>query len=286
MPVEAQERWRRVRGVWETAQFLLRIPWIRLEALWGLTGRRLAFLASYGDLTALLLGAAASTLALAHSGQFPKAEDWAGGAPLITAQISVTALFLVTQSLNTFARRKARRNRMLEDACREVAGLIDEQCPDLPLRYVGVRIWSVRGPFFARHLRRKASFFLTADRAQSGIRWVKGKGVLGVAWEQRREVIRDIAPLRERVGGKDDFDALPEEDRMQLSYKEFLGIQQYEVVYASPLYSRAQTSGDPPVRGVIAIDILKAGHFQELQRATSNPRFASIIGVCESALKS
>jgi hypothetical protein len=285
MPAEAKERWRRVRGAWDTAQYLLRAPWIRLEGLWGFVGRRLAFLGYYGDLTALLLGAAASTFALAHSGEVPKAESWEKGAPLVVAQICVTALFLLTQSLNTFARRSARRNGMLEDACREVAGLIDEQCPELPLRYVGVRIWSVRGPFFARHLRRKASFFLTADRAQSGIRWTKGKGVLGVAWEQRREMIRDISGLRERVHGEDDFDALPDEDKMLLSYKEFCGIPQYELVYASPLYSRAQTSGNPPVRGVIAIDILQPGHFQELRKATSDPRFASIIGVCESALK-
>lgn len=285
MPAEAQERWRRVRGAWKVGQSLLRVPWIRLEAIWGLAGRRLAFLGTYSDLTALLLGAAASTLALAHSGQFPDEGDWKGGAPLLVAQIIVTALFLVTQSANTFARRRMRRNRRLEDACREVAGLIDEECPDLPLRYVGVRIWSVRGPFFARHLRRKASFFLTADRAQPGIRWIKGKGVLGAAWERRREVIRDITAIRNRVQNEQDFDALDDEDKMRLGYEEFLGMSQYEAVYASPLYSRAQTSGDPPVRGVIAIDVLQAGRFQELRQATSDPRFASIIGVCETALK-
>jgi len=72
---------------------------------------------------------------------------------------------------------------------------------------------------------------------------------------------------------------------MQLSHKEFLSMRQYEVVYASPLYSRAQTSSDPAVRGVIAVDILEAGHFDELRAAVGHPRFASIIGVCESALK-
>lgn len=109
--------------------------------------------------------------------------------------------------------------------------------------------------------------------------------MLGAAWEQRRELIRDIAEIRGRARNEEEFDALPDEDKMLLSYKEFLGMPQYEAVYASPLYSRAQTSGDPPVRGVIAIDILQTGHFPELKKAIAGPRFASIIGVCESALK-
>jgi len=285
MPAEAQERWRRVRVLWAAFKALLRAPWIRLEALWGLVERRLAFLGSYGDLAALLLGAGASVLALAHSAEFPDRKAWNSDAPLVVAQIAVMALFLVTQSANTILRRRGRRNRRLEDACREVAGLIDEECPELPLRYVGVRIWSVGGPFFARHLRRKASFFLSGDRGQSGIRWTKGKGVLGAAWEQRREVIHDIAAIRDRARDEQGFEALPPEDKMQLSHKEFLSMRQYEVVYASPLYSRAQTSSDPAVRGVIAVDILEAGHFDELRAAVGHPRFASIIGVCESALK-
>lgn len=259
--------------------------WGCVESVWGWIGRRVATVSPYGDVIALIFGALATVAALAHSGEFPHAEDWQKGRPLLLGQIFVTGGLLITQTLNTLGRRRYRRSRDLEAACREVAAYVDEHCPNIPLRYVGVRIWKVGGPPFARYLRRKASFFLTGERAQSGVRWTRGKGVLGRAWEKRKAVIRDIVEIRERVASEADYDELSDDDQMGLTYEEFQQTPFYNVVYAAPLYSRAETSSAPRVRGVIAVDILQIEQFQELRDATEDAKFASVIGVCEAALK-
>jgi hypothetical protein len=277
-----------VEGAQASVTFVKKLAgriWAWFEACWWWIGRRVATVTPYGDLIALLFGALASIAALAHSGEYPHPHDWAKGRPLLLVQIIVTAGLLITQALNTLGRRRYRRRLDLEAACREVAAYVDEHCPNIPLRYVGVRIWKVGGPPFARYLRRRASFFLTGERAQSGVRWTQGKGVLGRAWEKRKAVIRDIVEIRDRVGREDDYHALPDEDQMGLTYEEFQQTPFYNVVYAAPLYSRAETSSAPRVRGVIAVDILQIDQFQELRDATEDAKFASVIGVCEAALK-
>jgi hypothetical protein len=242
--------------------------------------RRLAArIAPYLDVWTLVLGGAAVILAAAHSADFPHESDWTDGHVLPIIQIVAIVLWVVSQIAQAVQGRRSRRNVKLEDACRDVAAFIDESCPRLPLSHVGVHIWEV--PMLRGNLRRSASFLLIGNRARSGIHWTKGKGVVGYAWEHKVALTKDLEEVRSRAKSPEQFAALPEDDRLGLSWDEFRSTPRYRAVYARPLYSREGRG----VKGVIAIDLLKNGHFTELESATDSLAFEGVIGVCESALR-
>lgn len=260
--------------------------WRRLELGLEWIGRRIAWMGAWADVFSLLLVAATGALALAHSANFPNGEAWTSGHPLPPVQIATGVLLALTQVVIVVRGRKGQRNQELEGACRQVAAYIDDQCPGLPLRNVGIHIWTVAGPPFARHLRRSGSFLLSGDRARSGIRWTKDKGVVGAAWTKRTRAIEDLEEIRRRVHSPEQFAGLPEDKKFGLSWDEFQRTPHYYAVCANPLYSRDNHSGQPAVRGILAIDLLSDGHCEELERATKDPKFASVLGICEGALKS
>src|SRR4051812_6061601 len=223
--------------------------WEKFEQGWERLGRRFASASAWADVIGLLLVAATGALALAHSANFPSEKAWADGHPLPFIQIAAGILLILNQVVLVVRGRKEQRNTELEGACRRVAAYIDEQCPNLPLREVGIHIWTVAGPPFARHLRRSGSFLLTSDRARSGIRWTKDKGVVGAAWTKRTMVIRDLEEIRRRTHSQEQFASLPAEEKFGLTWDEFRRTPHYVAVCANPLYSRANHSGEPAVRG-------------------------------------
>ena len=247
--------------------------------------RGLAWLGSFADIIALGLVAATTGLALAHSADFPSTGAWSSGHVLPPAQILAAVLLVISQITVVLTARRRQRNRELESACREVAACIDELCPSLPLREVGVHIWAVSGLPFARHLRRSGSFLLLSNRARSGIRWTKGKGVVGAAWQKEMRVIEDIETIRTKATSEGAYMALPDGDRLGLSWEDFVKTPRYQIVCANPLYNRGNGRAKPVVRGVVAIDVARPGHFSEVDAATKSPKFASVVGLCETALE-
>jgi hypothetical protein len=140
----------------------------------------------------------------------------------------------------------------------------------------------VAGPPFARYLKRSSSFLLAGDRERSGITWVKGKGVVGAAWEDGTTVTRDIDAIRAKASSRTTYQALAIEETMNLTWEEFRRTPHYRAVSAIPLYRRV--GGGSQLRGILAVDFLESGHFHEMDAAVNDPSFASVIGFCESAL--
>jgi hypothetical protein len=252
---------------------------------WAEVTKRAGAITARLDVISLALVLAVGVLTLAHTNDFPSKRSWHTPWPLVTLQILIAVLLALTQIAIVVSERRSKRNGKLDDACQQVAAYLDLHCPKLPLRHVGIHIWIVSGPLFARHLRRRAKFLLIGERAQSGIRWTKGKGVVGAAWDRRTGVIRNLDGIRERARTEERFAALPEDDRLGLDWSEFQAVPQYAAVYAAPLYDRTRTNGSSEVRGVVAIDLVQRGHFRALRKAIHDPEFASIIGVCEAALR-
>lgn len=259
--------------------------WRRLGSLWEWLGRQLGAFGAIADLVALVLVATTSGLALARSADFPEVSAWSRGHPLPAIQIAAVVLLVLVQAGTVARVRRSQRNRELEDACREVAAYVDEQCPALPLRDVGIHIWNVAGPPFASHLRRTGTFLLVGNRARSGVRWTPGKGVVGLAWQRRAMVIRNLEEIRSVAGTEEAFSALPSDDRLGLSWEEFVRTRRYRAVCANPLYSRRDTGATPALCGVLTIDVLRSGHFDELRSAIEGTRFDSIVGLCETAIE-
>jgi hypothetical protein len=236
----------------------------------------------YADIAAFVFLLLSGGLALAHSDEWPAGNAWSKGHPLLLAQLVVFVLLGLTQLAILIAGRRGERDKGLEESCQLVAAYIDEQCAEVQLRNVGVHVWTVAGPPLARYLKRSSSFLLAGDRERSGITWVKGKGVVGAAWEDGTTVTRDIDAIRAKASSRATYEALLIEERMNLTWEEFRRTPYYRAVSAIPLYRRA--GGGSQLRGVLAIDFLESGHFHEMQAAVEDPAFASVIGFCESAL--
>jgi hypothetical protein len=234
----------------------------------------------YADVAAFVFLLLSGGLALAHSDEWPSGNAWSKGHPLLLAQLLVLVLLGLTQLAILIAGRRAQRSEGREKACQLVAAYVDEHCPQVQLRNVGVHIWTVAGPPFARYLRRSGNFLLAGERERSGIVWVKGKGVVGATWEEGRPITRDIDAIREKAVSREAYEALGGEDTMGLNWEEFGRTPHYRVISGIPLYRRAGVGSS--VCGVVAIDLLEPGHFQELQAAVEDPAFAYVVGVCES----
>jgi hypothetical protein len=236
----------------------------------------------YADIAAFVFLLLSGALALAHSDEWPSGEAWSKGHPLLLAQLVAFVLLGLTQLAILIAGRRGERNKGLEESCQLVAAYIDERCANVQLRNVGVHIWMTAGPPFARYLRRSSSFLLAGDRERSGIIWVKGKGVVGAAWEDGVTVTRDIDAVRAKASTLAAYEALSIEETMNLTWEEFRRTPHYRAVSAIPLYRRA--GGGSQLHGILAIDFLEPDHFREMESAVNDPAFASVIGFCESAL--
>ena len=94
---------------------------------------------------------------------------------------------------------------------------------------------------------------------------------------------RDIDAIRAKASSRPAYAALGVEETMNLTWEEFRRTPYYRAVSAIPLYRRA--GGGSQLRGILAIDFLEPGHFQEMELAVKDPAFASVIGFCESALR-
>ena len=106
---------------------------------------------------------------------------------------------------------------------------------------------------------------------------------MGLAWDKERVVMKDLEAVREKAKSAEQYVQLADGDKLGLTWDEFRKTPRYRAVYARPLFSR--DGRNPVVKGVIAIDLLCEGHFDELAQATDSPGFDGVIGVCESALK-
>jgi hypothetical protein len=234
----------------------------------------------FADIAAFVFLLLSGGLALVHSAEWPSGSAWSKGHPLLLAQLLVFVLLGLTQLAMLISGRRAQRSEGREKACQLVAAYVDEHCPQVQLRNVGVHIWTVSGPPFARYLKRSGNFLLAGERERSGIVWVKGKGVVGATWEEGRPITRDIDAIRDKAVSRGAYEALGREDTMNLSWEEFGRTPHYRAISGIPLYRRAGAGS--AVCGVVAIDFLEPGHFRELEEAVGDPAFAYVVGVCES----
>lgn len=224
-----------------------------------------------------------AVLTVANAAKIPKLEWWERGAVLPWVLIGTGLVTAVRQAIVYLDRRQRKRRTALDDGCRQIAAHIDSCCPSVELRRVGIHVWRVAGPWFARRLERDAKF-LIRDRRGSAVAWTRGKGVFGLAWKERAPVIVDLdQTLYPLATSEQAFMDLPAEDRLGLSWDEVQRTKHYKTIYAAPLFDRSSTK--PEILGLVAVDLSESGHYQELYDATvQNQDFNSILGICEGAL--
>src|SRR5437867_76866 len=184
--------------------------------------RLTSFLRALEPPRALAISAAAvfAAATVARSGEIPNAAFWKPGTAAMWVLLATGAISGISAVTN--AVRLSRRNRRstLYEACVQLAAYIDDECPGLELKDVGVHVWRVGGPFFARRLRRTQQFLLRR-RQPSHVAFTHGKGVIGMVWASRTNAIRNLELVHARVQAQSDFEALSDDDRLGLAWDEY-----------------------------------------------------------------
>ncbi len=220
---------------------------------------------------------------LARTFEIPSRAAWDAGRPL--GWLLLLAGLIAGISGVVVALKSARRKRegLLSEACLRLAAYIDEECPSVDLRDVGVHVWLVAGPPWARRLHRGPEFLLR-ERQRSNVIFTEGKGVLGQVWAAQVDAVFDLEAESAWVASEADFDRLDPAVKRGLTWIDFQRTRRYKAIWAAPLSHR---SGQR-VLGVISVDIQTSGAFDELARATvaasRSPELDAILAACERAL--
>jgi hypothetical protein len=117
--------------------------------------------------------------------------------------------------------------------------------------------------------------FLLRKRTDSAVTFTPDKGVLGRCWRERAQVIVDLErDLHPRASTKADFERLDADERFGLTWDEYQRTRRYQAVYAAPLLLRKGRT--TVVAGIVSIDVLARGRFEEFFAATVDPSHGRI----------
>jgi len=240
----------------------------RLERGWEATKRALRH-PEPPRLFAISAAPVFSVATVARSVEFPEKDWWEPGKPATYVLLAAGAIAGAGAVVNAVRVSRRTQGATLYEACVQLAAYIDEKCPSLSLREVGIHVWRVGGPPFARRLHRPQQFLLRS-RQPSHVAFTKGKGLIGKVWATG---VPDIKNLENDYAGVDteaEFVQLGDDDRLGLSWEEFQRTRRYKAVWASPLFRKSDY--DDRVVGVISVDIQASGVFDEVVSATTeNP---------------
>jgi len=220
---------------------------------------------------------------LARTFEIPSKHAWEAGQALGYVLLAVGVVTGISGVVVAVKSARSKRTSLLAEACLRLAAYIDEACGSIALSDVGVHVWPVGGPFFARRLQRGPEFLLR-ERQRSNVVFVEGKGVLGQVWAARTDAVFDLEAESGSVASEQEFAALDDEFKRGLTWTDFQRTKRYKAIWAAPLM---HPSGHR-VLGVISVDIQTSGAFDELRGATvanpRNPELDTILAVCERSL--
>lgn len=209
---------------------------------------------------AVVVGALASLgVRFAHE-RMPSTAFWQDHGGLLMACIVLTAVVPGLQAaVVEYGEGRRRKRAERADYVRELLGgglakLVEDTGIDW--KRAGLNAFLVEGVLRRRQVR-LARVKLTPYPQASGVRWTKGKGVIGRCWSTQRFAIHDLraeyAPFYEADRGR--WEALPAEARFGLSFDEFQRTRDlYGVVAAVPIVD-PQTPGK--YLGCVSLDTPK-----------------------------
>jgi len=214
--------------------------------------------------------------------EVPSASAWKVPHPLgwllaVSGGIALVGTLLVFLGFDRVLRRTSKDDELLV-ACKGVWRLAVEKL-GLPMDKVGVHVWSVRGIKGFRYLSRRATFVIRPRRRSAHIIWRKGKGAIGIAWDEDEGIIANVENLQARGPSQRLFCAIPRRDRFGLGWHEFRRMRHYRGILAVPLRVR----GD--VRGCLSVDIQVDGRADDLDTLATDEGFADVLRVCEAVLE-
>ena len=206
-------------------------------------------------------------------------EQGHGGAVVLVALglLAGVGSFVVTFSVKGLLDRGEADGQLITP-CRDIAWLIQTRT-EIPHGAVGVHVWQIAGPPFARRLRRRATFRAKSAR-QMAVLWVRGKGVLGQCWANAADdQLNDLGALN--ALDEPDFCGLLPVQRFNMTWSEFSAGKHYGVVWVTKLYTGL---GDAPkLWGLLSVDIEGSGHTDGLKEVirTHSKEMRALLDMCE-----
>jgi hypothetical protein len=175
------------------------------------------------------------------------------------------------------AREREETEADLRRLARRALGPINSLLPNVPIVELGVHIWVTDD----NRLKRLVKYTIEQQRAQTPIRWCRGKGVIGVAWDSGAPLTADLTELYAEADrlSPHEFDALDPEHRYGLTHAEVRVGGRYRTVLAHPL------TADGDVIGVLSVDCAADGQRDQLDKLLRDRAFQDVLGSCEAALQ-
>jgi hypothetical protein len=211
-------------------------------------------------------------------------EGGTGAAVLVAlGLLAGVGSFAVTFSVKGLLRR-AETDGKLITPCRELAWLV-QSVAKVPHGTVGVHVWEIAGPPFARRLRRRTTFRSKGGR-QTPVLWTRGKGVLGQCWAdpEARDQLNDLEDLYARAPNEKAFYGLSSVDRFNMTWQELSAGRQYKLIWVAKLYAGLDAS--PKHAGMISVDVESAGYADELEKLLDErgDDIRALLSLCEDLL--
>jgi hypothetical protein len=210
----------------------------------------------------LLLGIFLAAATLLKAADWPEKQSWQPWTGLFIVLLCAAVyvpLFGFYKYLDT---RQAREEVWLRDVnttCQEITYEIGRHCPTVTVGDVAVSFWRCLsdGTFD-----RRGRFLLAGTRQMSGVAWRRGRGVAGWLWDHLEEggvthkLERVNRMVQQRNGmGKEEFNQLPYDERLGLTYHEWRALSRYTGVVAVPEYQ-----GENQLVGILVVDYV--GHLR------------------------
>lgn len=246
-------------------------------------GRTLQRFLRPGALLVAVVDATYAVCQILREQEVPSASDWTRHQPLgwLLFGSAVGALVgtLLVVAGYTRSLRRSGQHDDLQEACKGVWRLMVERF-NVPMDRVGVHVWEIRGVWGFRYLHRRASFVIRGRRNTPHVVWGKGKGAIGIAWDEDDWIVGNVEALRLQAADEETFAAMSLRERFGLTWREFRRTsRRHKAVLAVPIRTRGH------VRGVFSIDLQIDGHAQDLATLASGDEFANVLGVCEAVFE-
>jgi hypothetical protein len=190
---------------------------------------------------AVVVGALASLgVRFAHE-KMPSASFWLDHGGLLMTCILLTAVVPGLQAtVVEYGERRRRKRAERSDSVRELlgGGLAKlEEDTGIDWKRAGLNAFLVGGVFRKRQFR-LARVKLTPYPQASGVRWTRGKGVIGRCWSTQRFAMHDLRAefAQHYEADRVRWEALPADARFGLSFDEFQRTRDlYGVIAAVPI---------------------------------------------------
>lgn len=205
-----------------------------------------AFLGTYLAIASALRGA-----------KYPSEGIWLPWEPLFVAMLVAgvfVPLYAFYKALDAYFlaadQGQAKLQSDLELVCQRTVAAIADECSEVTVNDLSAQIWLCKRD---ETFDRRACFMLPEARPRSGIKWGKGKGIAGYAWQSEAVVSADLGALKQQLEqlGDAGFDQLPPNQRYGMTATEVRKTAGYAGICAVPLFSQG---GTPRLLGVFVID--------------------------------